>query len=423
MTERRQLALSLARWVAALALLAAVLGTVWVGLRARSAGIDYYQFWIVGRARAALDLRDAYSDQGRARMAELGRRLARTTAQATGRLEFCAYYRETVESFATPFLYALVSAASTGDYDTDLRRFQAASIAAFVAALAALCALLGRSAAAGVAAAALLCALSDPLGSDVRTANVGELQVGGLALVLALRRREGAGLAFAAGAVLAALVALKPTLALAPALLALALLAERRLRPLLELAGGALAGGLAAFAVGAHFLGARAWLDWLGVLGGLERVSDISIARGNFSLAQWVSERGGPGLGLFLTAGLALAAGAALWLGSFESRFQREYLAIALGGAIAVLGPELVWLHYYVLLVPLLLFPLRPGAGAWQAAGALACALALLGLPLRALTRVENPEIAALVYVFAAWCAVLVAVAPRVSLTRSASVR
>ena len=421
MSERRHQVLLGARWLAALALLVAALSTAWVRMCSGSPGVDYYQFWIVGRARAVLDLRDPYSDAARARMAELGRQLAREAVHGTRRLQFCAYWRDTVETFGTPLLYAGVSAASTGDYDTDLRRFQTVSIAAFVCALAALCVLLGGGADVGLAVAALMCALSDPLASDVRTANVGELQLGGLALVLALSRRAEAIRVFAAGAALAALVALKPTLALVPLLLAVALLAERKLRLLAALVAGALAGALAAVAVGAHFLAARAWLDWLTALGGLERVSDISVARGNYSLAQWVSEMGGPRLGPFLTGGLAAASAVSLWLGRFASSFERTFLAVALGAAIAVLGPQLAWLHYDVLLVPLLLFLLRPAAGAWRRAGALACAVALLGWPLRALAGLA---LDAPVYVFAGWSAVLLVLVrtPRSSPRQSASV-
>jgi len=390
-SERRHQVLLGARWLAALALLVAALSTAWVRMCSGSPGVDYYQFWIVGRARAVLDLRDPYSDAARARMAELGRQLAREAVHATRRLQFCAYWRDTVETFGTPLLYAGVSAASTGDYDTDLRRFQTVSIAAFVCALAALCVLLGGGADVGLAVAALMCALSDPLASDVRTANVGELQLGGLALVLALSRRAEAIRVFAAGAALAALVALKPTLALVPLLLAVALLAERKLRLLAALVAGALAGALAA------------------------------VARGNYSLAQWVSEMGGPRLGPFLTGGLAAAAAVSLWLGRFASSFERTFLAVALGAAIAVLGPQLAWLHYDVLLVPLLLFLLRPAAGAWRRAGALACAVALLGWPLRALAGLA---LDAPVYVFAGWSAVLLALVrtPRSSPRQSASV-
>jgi len=434
-SDRRSRALAVARWLAAVACLAGALLVSWPKTRSEAAGVDYYQFWIVGQARSLLEIPDVYSPAGRDRMAELGRRMADGAVRSSGRLRACADFRSQVETFATPFLYALVGAWATGDYDTDLRRFHFASLAVFVAAVVGFGVLLGYGVDTGIFAAAVLCALSDPFAADVRTGNVGELQLGGLCLFLALRRRLGSrARELAAGAVLGALVAAKPTLGLVPVLVAFALLADRRLRSLGLLAFGSIAAGLTALAVGAAYLGSwHAWLDWLRGLGELELVSDISVSNGNFGLAQLVAEAGGPQVGLPLTFALSLAIATPLWVGRSRGpavsdgthRFEREYFALALGSAAAALAPELVWLHYYVLLVPLSLLLLRRGQARWIALPGVLAAIALLGSPARFLAGVANPEVQAPVYVLAGWlsAALGLASAPRAPVERSASVR
>jgi glycosyl transferase family 87 len=428
MSERRAHGV---RWVVAVALLVAFAWSEWPRLRSESAGVDYYQFWIVGQARE-LGAAEPYSDAGRERLAELGRRLAAALTHGTNRLRICADYRATIESFGTPFLYALVSAGSSGSYDTDLRRFQTLSIAAFVAGVAALCALAGYRLETALALAVLVSWLCEPLASDVHTGNVGELQIGGVALLLALRRRSG-GTAreLAAGAVLGLLVCLKPTLgAIAPFLFCV-WGTDRRWRSLALVSGGAALGTAAALALGAHFLGSwQSWLDWARALGALERVSDLSVARGNFSLAQWVLEVSGRriALGLTLALGAAVAARIA-WTrapaADDDARFERELFAVAFGCALAALSLQLVWLHYLVLLAPLLLLELRPGAARWRSWSTiptLLAALALLGRPLRELAGVTNPDVQAPVYVVAAWLAAGIGIA-RAPRGISASVR
>ena len=82
----------------------------------RGAGVDYYQFWIVGRAQESLHPHDIYSLDDRQKMAELGREKAER--DPSDRLAYCVGRRERmIETFSTPFLYAVVNGFGTGQFD------------------------------------------------------------------------------------------------------------------------------------------------------------------------------------------------------------------------------------------------------------------------------------------------------------------
>jgi hypothetical protein len=90
---------------------------------------------------------------------------------------------------------------------------------------------LGHSAAALLGGAALLLAWGEPLASEIRVGNVNQLQLGGVALfALARRLPAPAARELVSGALLGALVAFKPTLALAPLLLLWTLALDGRTR-------------------------------------------------------------------------------------------------------------------------------------------------------------------------------------------------
>jgi hypothetical protein len=190
--------------------------------------------------------------------------------------------------------------------------------------------------------------------------------------------------------VLATAVLFKPNLAPVAAAVACAWACARRWRPLVHLAAGALAGTGLALAAGTAALGtARPWADWLGVLPELLE-SPRTLAEGNFAVTGLLRAAFGVDLSPWLAVAflVAIAAAARRRPGTVESddaagalAFERTYLAVGLGAAAMVLSARLVWLHYLVLAVPLVVFLLRPNVpGAERRlprGGALAAALGL----------------------------------------------
>jgi hypothetical protein len=331
-------------------------------------GIDFYQFWAIGLAANAQDL-DVYDPAERGRLGEwLHRRSQRADASPLERA--VGPRRRALEVFSTPFLYAVFGLAASGDYAADLARFQVASLAAALAGVALLCRQLGYGWSATALAALAVVFWGVPFASDAQAGNVNRLQLGALALCLWLGspRAAPAWRDALGGLGLALLVAFKPNLALVPALLAAAWAGDGRRRKLAAQAAGFGAGAAAAVAIAAARFGAPgAWLDWIGAIRSLTAGADRrALSAGNTSLAQWLAEASGRDPVAALSLGLVALALASLWLGrgSGPAGAQRDVLVAGLAGAIGLLAAPVVWIHYYVLATPLLLFGLRPGAGA-----------------------------------------------------------
>jgi hypothetical protein len=251
---------------------------------------------------------------------------------------------------------------------------------------------------------------SDPLSSDSRVANVNTLQLAGVAAYLwLLRGAPSNAREVSAGALLALLILLKPTLALGVVFLAVGWIADRRWRTL-RVQGVAFACTTAiAVALSSAFLRSeRAWLDWLAALLGLERDADTSVAIGNYSITRAASELGAPNSSAFLLIGLATATALLTWRsarrsGRAPNPSERDFLALALGCAISVVALRLVWLHYYLLLVPLVVYLFRRRAvrGFELAAIGLAT-VCVLGGPLDVLLPEAGPYAQALPYMLGA---------------------
>jgi hypothetical protein len=368
-------------------------------------GIDYYQFWIVGRAVEQRSVENIYAPQDRQHMADLGREVLRAGPRPSDRLKKSVEVRAArIETFSTPFLYAVVNAVTTGRYDADYDRFLDLGLAATVVSVVLLARVLKYSTAEGLLFAAVMLLWCEPLSSDLRVGNVNQLQLLGVALYLFVR--SGPGIArvphgrrvydVLGGLTLGLLVAFKPTLVVVPLALAIARVIDRRWDTLwAEGIAAVVAAGLAVGAGCLYLRSASAWWQWKDALADLEKVSDVSVANGNYTLARAILESNSPGfdvapvllmLGLAFVAAVLIATRRQYFevLGKADEqqvRFERDYLVTAIGCGLSVLTLKLAWLHYYLLLVPLLLYVLRPGG--WRPAGARAAAglaLALLAL-------------------------------------------
>jgi len=362
---------------------------LWMVVVAPAPGIDFYQFWVVARAEAEGGLANPYSDEARAQLAEAGKR---KVAQQPGslRLAGAVEYRTHIETFSTPFLYLFAGAFSSADYDASLERFALLRLLCLLAGVTALCRLAGCDWwLTGLWLLAMIW-LSEPVRSDARVGNVNALQLAVLAGYLGLARGPGDGRQAAAGTVLGLLVAFKPTLGLVALFLALDWALRREWRRLALQGAAAAAAALVAVAASSFYFGsARAWLDWLAALPELERVANVSVEIGNFSLARLAAELGLPLPASAIVAALTLALAACAWRGARSpapaERAGRDLLLVGLACAAAVVGEPLSWLHYFLLVVPLSIYLFHRLTSAAGLCVVAAASLLVLGIPMRAL--------------------------------------
>ena len=177
---------------------------------------------------------------------------------------------------------------------------------------------------------------------------------------------------------LGAAVLIKPNLALVIVLLGAELVIRGRWRDLAWQAAGLAAGGLVAVAIATLRFGSLApWGEWLTTLREMGQVG-FPVAAGNYSLSRLIDEQAGADLSAILVAGLAAGVVAVLLLArcgpnaaepvpdpitAERRRWGREVLIIGAAIAITLLGSPLSWLHYYLLLTPLVIFLVRPADG------------------------------------------------------------
>ena len=403
-------------------LLVVVLSTAWHVNYSRSAGIDFYQFWLVGHAVEEGSVTNVYSLEGREELTRIGARLA-STPGGSRRLVEATRTREIFENFSTPFLYACFGRFFTGDYDGDYARYQVVCLLVLAAAVG----WFGRALGYGASATFLLVLVVvlgfRPALSDLLVGNVSRLELGTVALALGVLRSTRPWREVAAGALLGLLLVFKPNTVLVVLLLPLLWIMSRRWGRLLRHGAGMALG--AAIAIGVswlHFGSLRPWFDWFAAMGRIEAESNLASQSGNFSLARALMESGVPDPSLALSAGLSVAAAVALWLsarraapvstgpGVATSRpgdvlFTAEVTTAAIGLGIPLLGFHLAWMHYFVLALPLMACALRPappaasGSRAWTLRWILGIAgtLLLFGGPLY-LFRGSGPPPPALQY-------------------------
>jgi len=413
-----------AREVTALLLLLAALAGVarlW-HLTRHSVGVDFYQFWAVGRLLDRPGPVDVYTDAGRERH---GRELWLEAQRGDSEYrKLVAGERRVLETYSTPFFYTVFALGAGEGYEWDLRLYRVVCLAALVFGLVALGRVCGHGwpATAGLVAAFTL--FFEPAVSDLQVGNVNALQLGWLGLFLWLQAGPAwPGRDVAGGALLGLAAAFKPTTIFVVALVLVSRALRGRTRSALDGAAGVALGGLAAFAASALAFGnAGIWSDWLAALRKLPDTI-ITVEMGNFGPARLLRDLSGLDLSPVLMLALVLLAVAGI-RGAFArggGDGQRravldDALAVSFGCLAMLLSLRLVWMHYFVLAAPAVTLLLGPRGAAgrivWRR-----------GVPFAALAVlcVQPLLVAGLVHSFAAlaWCMTLATASLWVALLRS----
>jgi hypothetical protein len=335
-----------------------------------AAGIDFYQFWVVGQALRRSAVADVYSDAERSRLgAEF---LEKARATGNPRQIAVAEFRQNLQTYSSPFLYAVFGLGSTGNYETDLCNYRVLLLACLVLGVVALCRLLNHSLNLTLGAVAIFSAWFDPFASDLRMGNVNTVQFALLAAYLwVVARRRWRGQDILGGAIIGLTVAFKPNLVLIAAVLAADCLLNRQYRRLGLQAAGAAAGGLLAVVVAAAGFGTpRCWTRWLSALRSLPD-EVILVKNGNYAPGAMLGESVGANVGIALAVLFGGLVVVGLWMkkqGMFRSNETGSTMdsfsqvqTVAAGCLLVILIPRLAWLHYYVLAIPAFLVLLGRG--------------------------------------------------------------
>jgi len=341
------------------------------GYAKNSAGIDYYVTWVASDAVKNDTPLNIYEPSSRYRLAVEYRNRADALGDASKQKQVAAYLKE-LQMTATPFLYWVTGLLASGDYANDLLRWQSISLFLTVAFILLSCRLLNYTAATSLAILLPVLVWFAPLYSNLNVANVNGFQLGllGLALWL-LRRHAQAPYLFSASLVIGLLVMYKPNLA-PVALLFGGGWAVRKQHGRLGIAlAGMVSGALAALLVSSWWLGnGSAWLDWLAYISQFVDAGPGETG-GNYAVITQLTSVGATGQLTFAIVLCALSLAFQWWgrrnvsdAASGETVDNRVFiesaLLIATGCIIALLTSSLVWLHYYLFTLPMILVALRP---------------------------------------------------------------
>lgn len=343
-------------------------------LSAPSTGLDFYQFWVVGRAVASSEHRNIYSEQERQR---LGLTYLREATQGRSALQLkVAMERRVLETTASPFLYTVFGAFSSASYEGNLRLYRMLLLGCFAASVLGVSRLLGHdSTTLGWLALGVLGLGSEALASDLRVGNVSSIQLAAIVIYAHLRLKLDRRLAYAiSGTWLGLVIAFKPNLVILAGVLALDWVFardwRRLLREFLAVAVGLL------LAIGTSCYVFRSWSVWFDWIGAMRRIppANIGIEMGNFApqviLGRYMDSYVGGALSLVLIVliiGGAYVRRRRLLPGTTLTQRQAPQQLVwllAIGNLGSLLVLKLAWLHYFVLAVPGLMMVLTPGVEA-----------------------------------------------------------
>lgn len=339
-------------------------------------GIDYHQMWIAGKCVATRVPGELYSSEWRLLCAEFV--LQHALGPNGGQREFNAGKSRfeigdgrpemVMDTFASPLLLALVHLTASENYEHDYWRFQAFSTACFLAAVVAWSRFAGYSWSVSLLLAGLFTYLGWFTWWDNVIANINRVQLAGLvAIGLGLGGLRFPAVTVSLSLAFTLMMLAKPNLA--PGLIAvlLVLVIDRRWSRLAWWAvGTGLAGVFAAVLQQLAFGQLAGWPEWLRAVGELYRDAR-TFDEGNMSLVKslstlWNFDVGRPAalLGfvlLLVVLWLSRRGGSPTngddgWRGRDHCRLVFAMLVLQ---TWSIFSNRLIWIHYFVLLLPLFL--------------------------------------------------------------------
>lgn len=342
-----------------------------------SPGIDYYVTWVAADAVKNDTRRNIYEASSRYALAVEYRNKADALAGAPNQKLVAGHLKE-LQMTATPFLYWVTGVFASGDYENDLVTWQFLSLLLVTISILVLCRVLGHAPSTGLVILLAVLVWFMPLYSNLRVANVNGFQLGLISLVLWLLNRAVNGrYLYIASLLTGLLVMFKPNLAPVALLFGGAWVVRRQYEKLAVCVSGMATGALLAMLVSSIWLGnASAWLDWFNYI---RQFVDGGPGEsgGNYAIITQVFSATSPLVQLMTALVLCLLCLVLFWWGrrgiaaeeSDRAGKDREFIEnaslIAMGCLIPLLTSTLVWLHYYLLIIPMIIIALRP----WREAG------------------------------------------------------
>jgi hypothetical protein len=363
----------------ALLLLANFLPSYWQRAT-QKAKMDYFTFWSVPNCESLGSIENIYSEDGQRELGTQQGRKADLPAASEKQKQVTSYvlryYDGRIDATGTPFMYTVIGLLSGGDYDKDQMFYMVLSSICFIASVLILCYLLRLSLVPTLLIVTLLISSYEPLLSDLRVGNLNQFQLFVVAaFIWTMAKSKGFFHVLLAGIILGVGIMLKPNIAPILLLSVLLYVMDKEYERCLALLTGTCLGGLVSFLISILYFGKLSvWKDFVASLGPALGVS-YPLEHGNYSLSTLVFRWTKTNLSIHILIILIAVFAILVWktkrreASSVRIRDSKTKDALlgtvlvgGIGCAIMLLSSGLAWLHYYVLLVPVIVFVIRPTA-------------------------------------------------------------
>ena len=279
--------------------------------------------------------------------------------------------------FNTPFLYTCMHLFIAGDYERDITLYYLIQLACFILFIMIAMHLLNFSFVSIFYPAILFSVFYGPFLCNMTVGNVVLMQLAFIALFLVfahLVRKKDIGL-LTGGAVLGLMVFFKPTMIFVPFMLLLRWLALKQFRQAALSFAGMMVGAIAAILSAAMFFSTfHVWLWWFKSACDVSDLPYVTVKEGNYALPKVLEEMYGMKNLSFAFSVISLAVIIATAYSIRKkipttdpsaqpaSPQAETLLMISIGCLLYLLCAPLVWIHYYMLVLPAFMYLARPNA-------------------------------------------------------------
>jgi len=343
--------------------------------------IDFFAWWVVPHELPSKYITNIYSTSGQEELAKALRQEFETSNASQRQKELLQasedLYNGKISVPATPFFYAAFSLLVSDNYEYDQGKFIILSLACFILSILILCRLLKYSYIATVLLASIFISYYRPFISDLTVGNINQIQLLMLSFfILLFVFSDKFFYSLCAGFVLGTAVMLKPNILMVLPFIVILSLFERQFKEMFSLLLGFFLSAVLSFLTGImYFRDSNIWMKWLSQLP--HTLASYPIESGNASLAKILFILTNLKFSVFIYLLIIFVFIYAILSSNHKissnpsnlkstQRFHDKkkiagaFITTGFGCGSLLLGSEYVWLHYYTLLIPLIIFLIRP---------------------------------------------------------------
>jgi hypothetical protein len=335
--------------------------------------MDFFTLWVVPYLFYENSSENIYSPDTKYEYAEILRNKNDISESQKQISELVTgFYNGKVEITSTPLLYSFFAFISCGDYDSDKAVFIVISLIAFILAVIILCILLKIPMLMSILLLAFFLSMYEPLKSQLAVGNVNSIQLFSISLfLLILTCSKYFYHLVIAGFIIGMSIMFKPNVFTILLFIGIIYLIDKKFKKLIGLATGVIGAVVISLILSAiHFGQIRIWLLFLK---SLPETLDLSISMelGNLSLASYIHNYTGSNISSILLLVFTISYIVIILIsrkGSMKNKNDHNInenkeeiiLATGIGCSVTLLTMGLTWLHYYILLIPLILYLVKP---------------------------------------------------------------